>query len=162
MEGVTNEAGSLAGHWGLGKLIAFYDSNEVTIDGHTDITFTEDVMGRYAALGWHTQRVPWEQYGDFESLRRAIKAAQQETGRPSVIQVCSRYTTNSIAATAYWCTSGSSLAGMLPVRQCACTLQYCCWDTKRGMAYHKCAGTPAPVVRHTLRFFPQQRLLQRF
>jgi len=50
-EGVSNEACSLAGHLGLGKLIAFYDDNGITIDGHTDISFTEDVMKRYEALG---------------------------------------------------------------------------------------------------------------
>lgn len=52
MEGISNEACSLAGHWGLGKLIAFYDDNHISIDGHTDISFTEDVSARYAALGW--------------------------------------------------------------------------------------------------------------
>jgi len=53
MEGVTNEASSLAGHWGLGKLIVLYDDNHISIDGHTDLAFTESVDGRYAALGWH-------------------------------------------------------------------------------------------------------------
>jgi transketolase len=55
MEGVSNEACSLAGHWGLGKLIAFYDDNEISIDGNTDISFTEDVAKRYEALGWHVR-----------------------------------------------------------------------------------------------------------
>lgn len=57
MEGVSNEAASLAGHWGLGKLIAFYDDNQISIDGNTDISFTEDVSKRYEALGWHVEHV---------------------------------------------------------------------------------------------------------
>jgi hypothetical protein len=52
MEGISNEASSLAGHWGLGKLIALYDDNKISIDGSTDIAFTEDVAKRYEALGW--------------------------------------------------------------------------------------------------------------
>lgn len=52
MEGISNEACSLAGHWGLGKLIALYDDNQISIDGHTDISFTEDVATRFEALGW--------------------------------------------------------------------------------------------------------------
>lgn len=55
MEGVSNEVCSLAGHWGLGKLICFYDDNEISIDGDTDIAFTEDVGKRYEALGWHVR-----------------------------------------------------------------------------------------------------------
>jgi transketolase len=54
MEGISTEAASLAGHWGLGKLICLYDDNHISIDGHTDISFTEDVSARFAALGWHT------------------------------------------------------------------------------------------------------------
>ncbi len=57
MEGISNEAASLAGHWGLGKLICFYDDNQISIDGNTEISFTEDVNARYAALGWHTIHV---------------------------------------------------------------------------------------------------------
>ena len=57
MEGISTEAVSLAGHWGLGKLIALYDDNGISIDGHTDISFTEDVCKRYEALGWHIQHV---------------------------------------------------------------------------------------------------------
>lgn len=58
MEGISNEACSLAGHWGLGKLIAFYDDNHISIDGHTDISFTEDVSARYEALGWQVSFQP--------------------------------------------------------------------------------------------------------
>ena len=57
MEGISTEACSLAGHWGLGKLIALYDDNGISIDGHTDISFTEDVSKRFEALGWHTLHV---------------------------------------------------------------------------------------------------------
>lgn len=57
MEGVSNEAASLAGHWGLGKLIAFYDDNQISIDGNTEISFTEDVSARYVALGWQVLHV---------------------------------------------------------------------------------------------------------
>ena len=58
MEGISQEACSLAGHWGLGKLIALYDDNHISIDGNTDISFTEDVGARYKALGWQVSLVP--------------------------------------------------------------------------------------------------------
>ncbi len=57
MEGPANEASSLAGHWGLGKLIMLYDDNKISIDGHTEISFTEDVLKRYEGLGWHVLHV---------------------------------------------------------------------------------------------------------
>lgn len=57
MEGISNEAASLAGHWGLGKLICFYDDNQISIDGNTEISFTEDVSARYEALGWQVLHV---------------------------------------------------------------------------------------------------------
>lgn len=86
MEGVTNEAASLAGHWGLGKLIAFYDDNHISIDGNTDIAFTEDVLARYEALGWHTI---WVKNGNtgYDDIRAAIKQAQQATDKPTLIKV---------------------------------------------------------------------------
>ena len=84
-EGVSNEACSLAGHLGLGKLIAFYDDNGITIDGHTDISFTEDVMKRYEALGWHVQHVA-DGNTDLDSIRKAIDAAKADP-RPSLIKV---------------------------------------------------------------------------
>ena len=57
VSGMSGEGASLAAHWGLGKLIVFYDDNHISIDGHTDISFTEDVKARYDAYGWHTQHV---------------------------------------------------------------------------------------------------------
>ncbi|HWA84265.1 MAG TPA: transketolase, partial [Fimbriimonadaceae bacterium] len=82
MEGVTNEAASLAGHLKLGKLIFLYDSNRITIDGSTDITFTEDVGARFEALDWHVQHV--DGFSIIE-VDEAIKAAQAVTDKPSLI-----------------------------------------------------------------------------
>jgi hypothetical protein len=69
MEGISNEACSLAGHWGLGKLIALYDDNKISIDGHTEISFTEDVSARFEALGWHVLHVQ-DGNTDFDALRK--------------------------------------------------------------------------------------------
>ncbi len=85
MEGVAAEAASLAGHLRLGKLIFLYDDNHISIEGDTEITFTEDRMARFAACGWHVQSV--EDGNDTEAIARAIRAAQQETDRPSIISV---------------------------------------------------------------------------
>lgn len=85
MEGVAAEAASLAGHLKLGKLIYLYDNNRVTIDGSTDLAFTEDVVRRFEAYGWHTQTV--EDGNDLESIERAIREAQAATDRPSLISV---------------------------------------------------------------------------
>jgi transketolase len=86
MEGVANEAASLAGHWGLGKLIAFYDDNHISIDGSTDIAFTEDVLARYEALGWHTI---WVKNGNtgYDDIRAAIKEAKEVKDKPTLIKV---------------------------------------------------------------------------
>jgi len=86
MEGVSTEAISLAGHWGLGKLIALYDDNHISIDGHTDISFTEDVCARYAALGWHVQHVV-NGNTDLNGIREAIARAKAVTDKPSLIKV---------------------------------------------------------------------------
>jgi transketolase len=85
MEGVTAEACSMAGHLGLGKLIFLYDDNRITIDGRTELTFTEDVLARFDSYGWHTAQV--EDGNDVESIDRAIAAAKLETSRPSLISV---------------------------------------------------------------------------
>lgn len=83
-EGVSAEASSLAGHLGLGKLIVFYDDNNITIDGDTSLSFTEDVLHRYEAYGWHVQRVT-DVVTQLDDLRAAVDAARAETGKPSII-----------------------------------------------------------------------------
>jgi len=86
MEGVSGEACSLAGHLGLGKLIALYDDNHISIDGSTDISFTEDVAKRFEAYGWHVQHVE-NGNTDLEAIANAIAAAKAVTDRPSMIKV---------------------------------------------------------------------------
>ena len=86
MEGVSGEACSLAGHLGLGKLIALYDDNHISIDGSTDISFTEDVAKRFEAYGWHVQHVE-NGNTDLEAIASAIAAAKAVTDRPSMIKV---------------------------------------------------------------------------
>ncbi len=82
MEGVSAEASSFAGHYGLGKLIVYYDSNKITIDGSTDIAFTEDVAKRYESYGWQVLR--GSMY-DFEEIARLTAQAKAETQKPSLI-----------------------------------------------------------------------------
>ncbi len=82
MEGVASEAASLAGHLGLGNIIYFYDDNKISIDGPTDLTFTEDRVRRFEAYGWHVQTVDGH---DRTALEKAFEAAIAETGRPSII-----------------------------------------------------------------------------
>jgi transketolase len=85
MEGVAAEAASLAGHLRLGKLIYLYDDNKISLDGPTDLAFTEDVLRRFDAYGWHTARV--EDGNDLQAIEAAIRAAQDATDRPSLISV---------------------------------------------------------------------------
>jgi transketolase len=82
MEGVSGEASSLAGHLGLNKLIVFYDSNSITIDGSTEITFTENVRARYEAYGWSVQEIDGH---DREAIGAAIEGARKEMHKPSMI-----------------------------------------------------------------------------
>ncbi len=84
MEGVSAEAASLAGHLRLGKLVVFWDDNRITIDGSTDLTFSEDVLARFSAYGWHTQSV--EDGNDMAALIQAAKRAIEDD-RPSFIGV---------------------------------------------------------------------------
>ncbi len=86
MEGVAAEAASLAGHLKLGKLIMLYDSNHISIDGRTEITFTEDVGKRYEAYGWHVQKVADGNH-DLAAIRAAIAEAKAVTDKPSLIIV---------------------------------------------------------------------------
>ncbi|MCC6823288.1 MAG: transketolase [Verrucomicrobia subdivision 3 bacterium] len=88
MEGVSSEAASLAGHLKLGKLICLYDDNHITLSASTHITFTEDRGKRFEAYGWHTQTV--ENGNDLEAIDRALRAAQAEKERPSLILVRTR------------------------------------------------------------------------
>ncbi len=82
MEGVASEAASLAGHLGLGKLIVFYDDNSITIDGSTDLAFTEDVPGRFDAYGWHTITVDGH---DRDAIEHAVQAARAADDCPTLI-----------------------------------------------------------------------------
>jgi transketolase len=86
MEGISGEAASLAGHLGLSKLVYLYDDNNVTLDGPTSVTFTEDVAKRYEAYQWNVLRVR-DGNTDLEEIDRAIVAAMAETKRPSIILV---------------------------------------------------------------------------
>ena len=85
MEGVASEAASLAGHLKLGKLIYLYDDNHITLAASTQLSFTEDRVQRFAAYGWHTQSI--DDGNDVDAIDRAIRTAQQETERPSLILV---------------------------------------------------------------------------
>ncbi|HEY0320863.1 MAG TPA: transketolase [Pyrinomonadaceae bacterium] len=85
MEGVSSEAASLAGHLKLGKLIYLYDDNRVTIEGFTDLAFSENVPKRFEAYGWHTTTV--EDGNDLDAIEQAIRDAQSVADRPSLISV---------------------------------------------------------------------------
>ena len=86
-EGIENEAASLAGALKLGKLIVFYDDNEITIEGNTNITFTEDVGKRHEAMGWQVLKV--KDANDVSAINRAIKKAKAEKNKPSLIIITS-------------------------------------------------------------------------
>ncbi|MCL2127879.1 MAG: transketolase, partial [Treponema sp.] len=86
MEGVSSEASSFAGHYGLGKLIVYYDFNKITIDGSTELAFTEDTAKRYEAYGWQVLR--GSMY-DFEEIARLTSLAKAEAGKPSLIILAS-------------------------------------------------------------------------
>lgn len=90
-EGVTSEAASLAGTQQLGNLIAIYDDNDISIEGDTDISFTEDPSARFRAYGWQVLDVDWkaggEYHEDYAALHTALEAARAETSRPSLIRL---------------------------------------------------------------------------
>lgn len=88
MEGISNEACSLAGTLGLGKLIVLYDSNSITIEGGTDLAFTEDVSKRFEALGWESFKV--EDGNDIEAIEKAINCAKKNLDKPSLINITTR------------------------------------------------------------------------
>jgi transketolase len=83
MEGISSEAASLAGHLGLGRLICIYDDNKISIEGNTDITFTEDVALRFKAYNWHILKV--DDGNDIDAIFNALEKAKAETERPSLI-----------------------------------------------------------------------------
>ncbi len=85
MEGISSEAASIAGHLKLGNMIYLYDDNHISIEGNTDLTFDEDVAKRFEAYGWHVQVLT--DGNDLNALSTAIKNAQKETSRPSLIKV---------------------------------------------------------------------------
>ena len=85
MEGISGEAASVAGHLRLSRLIVFYDDNHISIEGSTDLTFTEDVRRRYESYGWHVQSIGDDD--ELEAVSAAILAAQEEKDRPSLIAV---------------------------------------------------------------------------
>ncbi len=85
MEGVSHEAASLAGTLGLGKLTFIYDDNLISLDGPTELSYTEDALERFEAYHWHVQRVT--DGNDLAAIEAAIEAAKAETGRPSIIAV---------------------------------------------------------------------------
>jgi len=88
-EGVTSEASSLAGHQELGNMVVLYDQNHISIEDDTDVAFSEDVLLRYEAYGWHVQRVDFTKTGEYkedvQELYAALVAAKKETSRPSIV-----------------------------------------------------------------------------
>nr|AAG12171.2 dihydroxyacetone synthase [Mycobacterium sp. DSM 3803] len=95
-EGVTSEASSLAGHQELGNLVVVYDENHISIEDDTDISFTEDVLGRYESYGWHVQRVDWTRTGEYredvEELFAALLARRRKPrSRPSFVRTIIGY-----------------------------------------------------------------------
>lgn len=85
MEGISHETASLAGHLGLGKLVVLYDSNDISLDGDLDRSFSENVQERFQSYGWEVIRV--EDGNDVDALRKAMKAAKQNTEQPTLIEV---------------------------------------------------------------------------
>ncbi len=85
MEGISHEAASLAGHLKLGKLIYLYDDNRISIEGSTDLAFTEDRAARFVAYGWHVQQL--DDGNELEAIAGAIRRAREEAGRPSLIVI---------------------------------------------------------------------------
>lgn len=137
MEGVSGEAASLAGHFGLGKLIALYDDNHISIDGSTDIAFTEDVSKRFESYGWHVLHVA-DGNNDLEGIAKAIEEAKAVTDKPSMIKVTTTigYGSPNKANTAG--VHGAALGG----DEVKATRQNLGWD-------HEPFAIPEDVLKHT-------------
>jgi len=82
MEGISSEAASLAGHWGLGNIVFIYDSNDITIEGDTVLAFSENIAGRFGACGWHVLETDGH---DFDAIEKAVRAGRGETAKPSLV-----------------------------------------------------------------------------
>jgi len=82
MEGISDKAASIAGHLKLSKIVYFYDDNKITINGSTDLTFTENRVNRFVANGWHTQQIDGDNRA---AISQAIKTAKSYTDQPSLI-----------------------------------------------------------------------------
>lgn len=87
MEGISHEAASLAAHWKLNKLTLIYDDNHSTIDGHTNLAFSEDISARFKALGWNTVTVE-NIHDNMDSFKDALSYAFTENQKPTLIRVC--------------------------------------------------------------------------
>lgn len=85
MEGISSESASLAGHLKLGKLVVLYDSNDISLDGKLNLSFSENVAQRFDAYGWQVLRV--EDGNDLPAIEKAIAEAQAETSKPTLIEV---------------------------------------------------------------------------
>ena len=112
MEGVAQEAASLAGHLALEKLVLLYDANRITIEGSTELTFTEDVGKRFDAYGWHTRSV--EDGNDLPALEAALREARAETTRPYSARFCM----NMEAGCPRLMPSQADMSGKNPSRNC--------------------------------------------
>lgn len=97
MEGISSEASSLAGHLQLGNLIAFWDDNRISIDGSTEVAFTEDVPARYRAYGWEVLEVA-KGDDDIVSIQKAIEEAKKSTNKPTLIRLTTTIGFGSLAA----------------------------------------------------------------
>ncbi|KAK9742811.1 hypothetical protein RND81_03G198900 [Saponaria officinalis] len=148
MEGVSQEACSLAGHWGLGKLIAFYDDNHISIDGNTEIAFTEDVNKRFEALGWH---VIWVKNGNngYDEIRAAIKEAKAVTDKPTLIKVTTTIGYGSPNKANSYSVHGSALGA----KEVEATRGNLGWA-------HEPFHVPAEVKKHWSRHIPQGAALE--
>src|SRR5699024_12297931 len=85
MEGISHETASLAGHLGLGKLIVLYDSNDISLDGDLDRSFSDDTEKRFEAYGWHVIRV--EDGNNLNEIKQAIQSAKENITQPTLIEV---------------------------------------------------------------------------